>query len=129
MTIISIYGLSKIILLLSIILAFISILIYFLSRKGFRLNLVLGKKLGKEYSNKKKRNYVGKDDIIYNALLLYPQLEDFLYYEGAKSIKNPIVKTTFTKKTTFSSLARSLKKDEDEFIEKVNSFIRKILED
>ncbi len=70
---------------------------------------------------------IRKEDVIYNALVVYPELEDYLFYKGAKAIKNPIVKKAFTKKTTFSSLAKALGKEEDEFVNEINEFLSRKL--
>ena len=77
---------------------------------------------GKKHSSIKLK-YINKDDILYNALIVYPELEDYLYYLGLKSIKNPIVKKTFAKKTTFEKVAKSLGKDVDSFLEEINEYI------
>ncbi len=107
-------------------------LIFFSSITIFALSLIwiLAKRFsfsfpsfkGKKHSTEKLK-YINKDDVLYNALIVYPELEDYLYYLGLKSIKNPIVKKTFAKKTTFEKVAKSLGKDVDSFLEEINEYI------
>ena len=108
---------SKIFLYSSLILLFLSVVWYVIKKRK-------KKETGKKKRIKKIKRYVEKEDILYNALIVYPELEDYLYYQGLKSIKNPIVKKTFTKKTTFKKVAKALGKDVDEFIEEVNDYIK-----
>ena len=67
--------------------------------------------------------YLEENDTVARAIELYPQVEDFLYYNGVKAIKNPIVKRTFAKRTTLKALAKALGKEPKEFVESLNKFI------
>ena len=74
-----------------------------------------------------KYKYLNPDDSVAIAIKLYPQLEDFLYYNGVRAIRNKVVKDAFAKRTTLENVARALGKDVDEFMSALNKYIDETL--